>query len=126
MRENPTCEDVTRAVLLFHASPSWGPEQRQEWAEVTGEEEATTRILCDLARRALERGGPGSGAYLDVADALLPESKGPWELVGEARRLREVDRLARSFCDLADQQPMDGELRRRRNALSALAVGAGR
>lgn len=39
--------------------------------------------------------------YLDVADALLPRSEGPADLVAEARRLRaEVERLARERGEL--------------------------
>lgn len=39
--------------------------------------------------------------YLDVADALLPRSEGPADLVAEARRLRaEVERLTRERDEL--------------------------
>lgn len=41
--------------------------------------------------------------YLSIADALLPESSGPQDLIAEARRLRKIARDVRndeihSFC----------------------------
>jgi hypothetical protein len=44
---------LARAVLLFHGAPSWTEKEKREWCELTGSQDATTRILCDLARAAL-------------------------------------------------------------------------
>jgi hypothetical protein len=46
-------ERLARAVLLFHSGHPWTGSLRNEWAALTDEEEATTRVLCDLARRLL-------------------------------------------------------------------------
>jgi hypothetical protein len=45
-------ERLARAVLLFHGS-DWSDEKREQWIALTGQREATTRVLCDLARRTL-------------------------------------------------------------------------
>lgn len=44
-------ERLARAVLLFHRGGRWTGQDRNEWVMLTGEEEATTKVLCDLARR---------------------------------------------------------------------------
>jgi hypothetical protein len=44
------CERLARAVLLFHAAPSWDEKEKREWHELTGQMDATTKVLCDLAR----------------------------------------------------------------------------
>ena len=44
---------LARAVLLFHGAVEWTAECRTEWEMLTGSSEATTRTLCDLARRTL-------------------------------------------------------------------------
>ena len=44
-------ECLARAVLLFHRGDPWTGTNRTEWVMLTGEEEATTKTLCDLARR---------------------------------------------------------------------------
>jgi hypothetical protein len=46
-------ERLSRAVLLFHRGGSWTGTDRLEWVMLTGEEDATTKVLCDLARRLL-------------------------------------------------------------------------
>lgn len=38
------------AALLFHDGGGWDPEKQRQWTEATGETDATTRTLCDLAR----------------------------------------------------------------------------
>ncbi len=45
--------DALEAVLLFHSASPWTPEKQARWAKLTGEQEATTRALCDAVRRAL-------------------------------------------------------------------------
>lgn len=49
-------ERFVRAVLLFHRGGQWTGTDRNEWVMLTNEEEATTRVLCDLARRLLQEG----------------------------------------------------------------------
>lgn len=44
-------ERLARAVLLFHGGGAWTDDQRWQWTQLTDAEEATTRTLCDLARR---------------------------------------------------------------------------
>ena len=46
-------ERLARAVLLFHRGGRWTGTDRNEWAMLTNEEDATTVALCDLARRLL-------------------------------------------------------------------------
>ena len=50
---SPLLRDACRAVLLFHSGGEWDEERRNEWHALTGEDEATTKILCDTVRRAL-------------------------------------------------------------------------
>lgn len=44
-------ENLARAVLLFHRGGPWTLEDRQMWLALTGEEDATTKVLCDFARK---------------------------------------------------------------------------
>jgi len=46
-------ERLARAVLLFYRGGRWTGTDRNAWAMLTDEEEATTVVLCDLARRLL-------------------------------------------------------------------------
>lgn len=46
-------ERLARAVLLFHNGGPWTDQERETWVALTGEYEATTVKLCDLARRIL-------------------------------------------------------------------------
>jgi len=43
-------EKLARAVLLFHRGGEWTENDRVMWIILTGQYEATTRTLCDLAR----------------------------------------------------------------------------
>jgi hypothetical protein len=45
---------LARVVLLFHRGGPWSDEDRATWRNLTGEDEATTKVLCDLARRTIE------------------------------------------------------------------------
>lgn len=47
-------EKALRAVLLFHGAGPWDAEKRIEWSNLTGETEATTKILCNVVRAALK------------------------------------------------------------------------
>lgn len=44
-------EKLAAAVLLFHRGGEWSDNDRQMWRALTDSEEATTKTLCDLARR---------------------------------------------------------------------------
>jgi hypothetical protein len=46
--------DALRAVLLFHGGGEWDDAKRAEWRRITGSSEATTKVLCDHIRSALE------------------------------------------------------------------------
>ena len=46
-------ERLARAVLLFHRGGRWTGTDRNEWVMLTNEEDATTVVLCGLARRLL-------------------------------------------------------------------------
>lgn len=47
-------ERLARAVLLFHGNGPWLSDKSDEWLMLTGNREATNRVLCDLARRLLK------------------------------------------------------------------------
>jgi hypothetical protein len=36
---------------MFHSNGSWTKEKQELWKEITGTYEATTKTLCDLARK---------------------------------------------------------------------------
>ena len=42
-----------RATLMFHDASPWTDERRKDWHKMTGETEATTKVLCDLIRKVL-------------------------------------------------------------------------
>lgn len=44
-------EKLAHAVLMFFRGDPWTPEDRAVWLELTDSPHATTRSLCDLARR---------------------------------------------------------------------------
>jgi hypothetical protein len=46
-------ERLARAVLLFHKGGEWTPDNLAEWRVMTGSMEATTKVLCDVAREVL-------------------------------------------------------------------------
>lgn len=47
------CKDALKALLLFHGVGPWDKEKSAEWVKLTGHHDATTKVLCDNARRAL-------------------------------------------------------------------------
>jgi hypothetical protein len=53
MSETPIsdAEKLARAVLLFHRGGEWTPYDREMWVVLTGQSDATTKTLCDLARK---------------------------------------------------------------------------
>lgn len=44
-------ERLARAVLLFHHGGEWTKADQQIWHALTGSHDATSRVLCDLARQ---------------------------------------------------------------------------
>ena len=44
-------------VLMFHHGGPWTDDQRLRWTRITGEAEATTKVLADYARKV--RGNNG-------------------------------------------------------------------
>lgn len=44
---------LASAVLLFHRGGPWTPQDHAAWLALTGSPLATTRTLCDLARRTI-------------------------------------------------------------------------
>lgn len=51
MIEISDAERLARAVLLWHRGGPWSAEDREMWRHYTGSDDATTKVLCDLARR---------------------------------------------------------------------------
>jgi hypothetical protein len=43
-------EKLARAVLLFFRGGQWTQDDREMWIVLTGQRDATTKALCDLAR----------------------------------------------------------------------------
>lgn len=54
---NGHASNLAKAVLMFYGTTQWREAERAAWAKLTGRGEATTRVLCDLARRVLEDNG---------------------------------------------------------------------
>jgi hypothetical protein len=44
---------LARAVLMFYSGNPWTHTDRKVWKELTGHEEATTRVLGNLAREVM-------------------------------------------------------------------------
>ena len=47
-------EAAAKAALLFHRGGEWTTEDQEAWFALTGELDATTKVLCDSARAALK------------------------------------------------------------------------
>jgi hypothetical protein len=48
-----TQTDALEAVLLFYSVSPWDEQKKKRWMNLTGKEEATTKVLCDTVRAAL-------------------------------------------------------------------------
>ena len=44
-------ERLARAVLLLHRGGPWTTADREIWKAITGQDEASTKSLCDFARK---------------------------------------------------------------------------
>jgi hypothetical protein len=49
-------ENLASAVLLFHRGGEWTYQDRLAWQVLTGSEDATTKSLCDFARKVTSHG----------------------------------------------------------------------
>jgi hypothetical protein len=49
-------ENLAAAVLLFHRGGEWTAQDRVAWQVLTGSEDATTKSLCDFARKVTTHG----------------------------------------------------------------------
>lgn len=49
----PAMHDALKLVLLFHSSIFWDDEKRATWKSVTGNDDATSKALCDHIRKVL-------------------------------------------------------------------------
>jgi hypothetical protein len=47
-------ENLAQAVLLFHRGGEWTYQDKLAWQVLTGSEEATTKTLCDFARKVIK------------------------------------------------------------------------
>jgi hypothetical protein len=45
-------ERLARCMLMFHGG-EWTDNDRAMWQALTGSQEATAKVLCDLARKVL-------------------------------------------------------------------------
>lgn len=50
MAQLDDAERLARAVLLFHKAPPWTDQDSEVWLALTGQVDATSKVLCDLAR----------------------------------------------------------------------------
>ena len=46
-------ENLAQAVLLFHRGGPWTAVDQQMWTALTGSPDATTKSLCDFARKVV-------------------------------------------------------------------------
>lgn len=51
--ENLLLKQALRLPLLFHSGGPWTQPMQDQWLEITGTSEFTTRVMCDTIRRAL-------------------------------------------------------------------------
>ena len=47
-------ERLARCVLMFYGIAGWSQNERDLWKALTGSDDATTRVLGDLAREVLQ------------------------------------------------------------------------
>jgi len=48
-------EKLARAVLLFHKAAPWMKSDDEIWVALTGSDQVTTKVLCDLARKVRQQ-----------------------------------------------------------------------
>jgi hypothetical protein len=46
-------ENLAAAVLLFHRGGEWTAQDKIAWQVLTGNEDASTKSLCDFARKVV-------------------------------------------------------------------------
>lgn len=50
-------QNITNAlqcVLLFYNGGYWNSQTVEKWTQLTGEKDATTRVICDTVRKCLD------------------------------------------------------------------------
>jgi hypothetical protein len=84
-----------RAVLLFHRGGQWTGQDRNEWVMLTGEEDATTKVLCDLARKLLAAAHTERRAVSkpETTDAVARTKADPNRSRREDQLVAEIERL---------------------------------
>lgn len=53
--------DVLLLPLMFYAGGGWMDHHRLRWKEITGSDEATTKVMCDTIRNILAATPVGAG-----------------------------------------------------------------
>lgn len=53
MASAPEMLSALEAVLMWFGAGDWNDAKRQQWKQLAGNDEATTRVLCDLVRCAI-------------------------------------------------------------------------
>lgn len=53
LKERDRYRAALELPLLFHGGGVWDDAKRLRWADLTGNREATTKVLCDAIREAL-------------------------------------------------------------------------
>ncbi len=53
VKQRDALKAACEATLLFYRNGSWDGNKQAQWKDLTGEEEATTKSLCDAVRNAL-------------------------------------------------------------------------
>ncbi len=63
LQKCPLCEaapelyEACKAVLMFHRGGPWEDNDAEEWKRLTGQEDATTKVLCNTVRAAIAKAG---------------------------------------------------------------------
>ena len=54
----PRVFHAAEVVLMFHRGVVWTDQMRKRWRELTGSQDATTKVMCDTVRAAVGEGAP--------------------------------------------------------------------
>lgn len=76
--------DALKLVLLFFTGGKWPVASKKEWIRITGDDKATTKVLCDHVRMVLDaitRPRPGRPRNKDKTF----EATKPWAAEGVSR-----------------------------------------
>lgn len=89
--------DALKLVPLFYTI-NWTPEKKAEWLRITGSTEATTKVLCDHVRAAIEV----YPKLLSDAFDLGFKAAGGTMIPDEARNVVELALTRGTISELAD------------------------